>query len=203
MKHLCSRRAAHLIPKPRLLSKMYLTAFLLRNSSASKPSSCRNCSSSCCQSAGGAKLTVGKMRTSAPSLSSSRINSPACSGARVTTMRFPASGWLALSNGPSRELQNPARSRCKQFLCDFAAERLSFFLRTAGSRSASANAFRTIGRKDARVENQFRALESPPGTERKPATALQVRQYRSFCGHRERCCAIHPFLHKGEFVCAR
>src|SRR5580704_1342462 len=180
-----------------------LTALALTNKIASKFSIWRRASFSGPPLTGAAGPIVGNLRTSAPARSSSCTKESARSDARVTTMHFPASGWLALSNGSSRELQNPARSRIKQFLRDFAPERLGFALRTAGSISASANAFRAVGRQDARVENEFGALESSPGTERKPATALQICHYRSFCGNRQRCCAINQFLYEGEFIFAR
>ena len=135
------------------------------------------------------------MRTSAPNLSSSRINSPACSGARVTTMRFPANGWLALSNGPSRELQNPARSRIEQFRRDFATERLSFLLRTADSRSSSAHAFRAVGRQNTHASRtsspSSNRPHAPSGRRQPPCkfastvlsaeTASEVGLSTSFC----------------------
>src|SRR5579862_663288 len=190
---------------PRIVDclNVHWTAVALKNRIASKLSIWRRASLSGPPLTGAAAPNVGSLRTSAPARSSSCTNESARSDARVTTMRFPASGWLALSNGPSRELQNPARSGIEQFRCDCASERLGVLFRGAASRPAPANAFPAIGRQDARVEEQFTTFESSPGAERKPATALQIPQHRSLCGNRERCRAINQFLHEREFVRAR
>src|ERR1700722_18890014 len=180
-----------------------LTALALTNKIASKFSIWRRASFSGPPLTGAAGPIVGNLRTSAPARSSSCTNESARSDARVTTMHFPARGWLALSNGSSRELQNPARSRIEQFLCDFATERLGFLFRTAASRSASTNAFPAIRRQDARVENELTAFESAPRAQRQPAAALQIGQHRSLCGNRERCCAINQFLDERKFIFAR
>src|SRR4029077_8350810 len=95
------------------------------------------------------------------------------------------------------------RSRIEQLPRDLPPERLCFVHRTAGSRSTSANAFRAVNGKNARVENQFPALESSPSTQRKPATPLQIRQYCSFCRNCERSQAINQFFHEGQFVFTR
>ena len=52
----------------------------------------------------------GKTVTSAPFSFRARKKEVACSGARVMTMRFPASGLSALANGSSRETQDFVRA---------------------------------------------------------------------------------------------
>jgi coenzyme F420-reducing hydrogenase gamma subunit len=70
------------------------------------------------------------------------LGSCACSGARVTTMRFPASG-LSMRGRPARKLQDAIRSGADHDLRELFAERLGFG-RRAGE--AAAEMLFAVGR---------------------------------------------------------
>ncbi len=118
-------------------------------------------------------------------------------------MRFPASGLLALSNGPSREAQNPVRTRLEQICGNFAAERHGRVRRIARSRSVSADAFLAVGGKHASIKDQFSVLEPAPCTKRKPTAALQSCQHCPFRGDRQSCVLIHKFVEERKLVRVR
>ena len=86
------------------------TAFWLVNAIQSNERSRESAESSGVQSSGGSKSIHGRTVTSAPFSFRARKKVGACSGARVMTMRFPASGFSALANGSSREAQNFVRA---------------------------------------------------------------------------------------------
>jgi len=124
------------------------TAFWLANKIQSNSWKRAIARSTASQFSGGAKRTAGSSSVSAPNPSSAANNFAAWSAARVTTMRFPASGLgeprraaLSASNRPSRETQNSLRARFPQRLPEPSTNR---FRVAHGTALISAKAFLSV-----------------------------------------------------------
>ena len=124
---------------------------------------------------------MGIRRTSAPACSRTRTKLSACPGARVTTMRFPARGWLALSNGSSREAQDSIRARFDENFSEMPPERFGIAGRAP---LVAADEFRAVGRKYAGLEMNFATFgRTRPRSEGNLATAFEFVKKRAFGGH--------------------
>src|SRR6202044_749261 len=177
------------------------TAFWLVKITQSNSANRRSAASNSAEFSGGAKLTIGNWRTSAPSASNSAVSSCACSGARVFTTIFPDSG--SLCNGPSRKMQQTIGTRPEKLASDFFSQGLGVVLIVANLFPAAAKTFGAVGGEHTSIKNHLARLDSRPGPERQPAPALHVSEQRAFGGHGAQRILIHKLLDKTELVFTR
>src|ERR1700723_604304 len=179
------------------------TAFWLVKSSQSKSVNRRSAESRSSEFSGGAKSIVGRRRIPAPSASSASDQSWDCSGPRVSTMIFPASGWLCFSNGPSCELQKAISAAAEKLGCDFPAQRLGVRTCSAHFFPTAANTFRAIRRKNASIKNHFAGLNPRPSAERQAAAALHFGEQGAFSCYREHGVVMRKARNTQRFIFAR
>ena len=151
-------------------------------------------------SSGGAKLTVGISSTSAPSVSSARINSRlvraresrrcACQRAacRARFLRCP-------TDLPARRRSRSAPASIKFF---GRPARPSASASAAGPLCRAAQQFRAVGRKHARVEDNRLVFKSRPGSQRHLAAAFKLAQQRAFGRRRKH---VSPHRRAARAIC--
>src|SRR5260370_11767504 len=187
------------IPSARHRRRKNATALALVKINQSNSSNERMARSRSTVYSGSKKRTRGSTITSAPDSSSLSRTSSDCSGARVTTIRRPASVRdLTVFNSAPREPKQTVRATVQQ---GGGPRTPQFCTILRGAGAALADRFTAIRGEHARIDPQAASFHAGPHTDGHLAAAFQCHQYGAFGFDRHLRWKMIQFSHRrGKFV---